>query len=68
MVVYRVRYSEFVCDIIALLCTVWLTYLDFEHVSCFGTSLWLQALYAIKLPALGALYCSGNESDQYYTY
>lgn len=37
LVIYRVRYSEFVCDIIALLCTVCLAYLDFERVNCFGT-------------------------------
>jgi len=72
LVIYCVRYSEFVCDIIALLCIVCLTYLDYEHISCFGTSRWLQALYVIKLHALGhdkgALYFTRSESDQYYIY
>jgi len=55
-----------------LLCIVCLTYLDYEHISCFGTSRWLQALYVIKLHALGhdkgALYFTRSESDQYYIY
>ena len=53
LAIYLVRYSEFVCDIIALLCTVCLAYLDLEHVRCFGMSWWLQSLYAIKLSARG---------------
>ena len=67
LVIYCVRYSESVCDIIALLCTVCLTYLDYEHVSCFGTSWWLPALLALGHDK-GALCFTRNESDQYYIY
>lgn len=72
LIIYRVRYSEFVCDVIASLCTVCLTCLDLEHVSCFGMSRLLQTLFATKLPLWDtikvALYFTFNESDQYYIY